>query len=257
MHKRIVLFLAVMMVVLSLSARSCVEMMVNFFPEKGSEVASSELILIDLFGLLVYFHDTISNTRLYAVTESGKRDEVEILDSRKGGHNCSQFLVKLTFQQISEGDVFWLEIEDLPSISHKEMTVRLRKYFEETKWNVVAKDQDMSAPIIPEGIRYKYISGWPTESEYQVKGRLEFIENDVEYYYHSENDTVPNMLVRVTNSKGTYYYLPLKGGEFVWGQGWCSSKLPEIDLSKTHEFRLRLMDMSGNQLEEQNKLIVF
>lgn len=61
--------------------------MINFFLDFGSELGDEELILIDLYGLYVYFYDIISNIRIYVVIEFGKRDEVKIIDIRKGGYN--------------------------------------------------------------------------------------------------------------------------------------------------------------------------
>ena len=257
MQRKILLFLVIIVIVQSVSARTCREKAINFFPASGSELGDEELILIDLYGLYVYFHDTISNTRIYAVTEFGKRDEVKIIDTRKGGYNFSQLLIKLTFQDIEPNEVFHLQIDGLPNISFKKMTESLIKDFERAEWTVIEKDEDQIAPVIPSGIRYEYYSSWADHGEYRINGTLSFIENGVHYTYSTPKESIPNMLLRVQSENGFYVYLPVIEGGFNWHQGYCSSYFPEVVLGRNQEFRARLLDMSGNQLESQNKLILF
>lgn len=257
MCRKLLSFFLLLSLSVSLSARTCAAMTMMTFPASGSQVANSELILIQFFGMYTYFHNSITNGKIFAISETGERDEMIIFDSRKGGHNSTQVLIKLDFKNIKANERFRLYVEGVPNVEYRDLTKRFTNYFEGQEWEIVEKQADKSPPIIPGGIKYDYVSSWLSGDGYSLAGRMVFIENGIRYSYDSIDKNIPRMLLRVTNSTGDFIYLPLVNGEFVWWQGYCSSLLPEVSMNKDHEFRVRLMDMSGNQLEEQNKLIVF
>lgn len=255
--RRLIIFLNFMLVLSSLSARQCVDSQIRFFPEVGSEIGTSNLILIELYGNFNLFYDTIVSSVIYAVNESGEKKEVTIVDSRSGKHNLSQILISVSCNIQGSKERFWLQIENLPKVEYKNLTQRLEQALKASSWVLIEIAEDNVAPIIPGGIRYEYDSSLAFPGEYSVRGTLSFIENGVDYTYETSKESIPNMLLRVTNENGYYVYLPVRSGDFQWHQGYCSSYFPEVKLDRNNEFRVRLIDMSGNQLESQNKLILF